>query len=501
MEIFGAECNYSLAFSYLCKDILILKRIDYMKFWKLTAALILALVGFAACSDDDKDGSVAFDRKALFMSWEESVTVGISGVNIRTFGISAVPDGWETPEVNTQTMSVDIVAPAADTEGVESSGNITLRGISHEGDAVYATLFVSLDTPEIDFTEQPANSYIANKGGAIYRINASVKPDGTRLATERVDVIWQASMSYVKYLQLEEDGTATFFMANNDDEDTIKAGNALIGAFDADDNLLWSWHIWAVDYDADKEALAYGDYKVMSRNLGQLQNATDTEANILASYGLYYQWGRKDPFPGPSVYNASKGTTVTLFDGESNTVKIAAVAADAETGTYSYTNAHPTHFITVSDNNGAWDKGISSETRGWNGSEKSVNDPCPYGWRVASAEAFEGLAIVDDLAVEDAATKYAKQYGWTLKKGDVESFYFAAGRRLYVDALIQNIYDEWLTRNVAIEAQPWVGYTWTSVGGNAFAFWFNKANPTESSLRNDLKIGTANGLSVRCVKE
>lgn len=501
MEIFDAECNFSLAFSYLCKDILILKRFEYMKFWKLTAALLLALVGFAACSDDDKDGSVDFERDALFMTWGASETVGVSGVNIATFTISAVPEGWETPEVNTKTMSVEIVAPAADADNVESSGNVTLRGVTHGGDAVYASLFVSLDTPEVDYSTQPANCYIANKGGAIYRINATATPDGTRIATDHLDVIWQASMNYVKYLQLEEDGTATFFMAKNDDDDTVKAGNALIGAFDANDNLLWSWHIWAVDYDADEEALAYGDYTVMSRHLGQLKNVTDTEANILASYGLYYQWGRKDPFPGPSTYNASKGTTVTLFDGVSNTVKIAAVAADAETGTYSYTNAHPTHFITASDNNGAWDMGVSSEIRGWNGSEKSVNDPCPYGWRVAPAEAFEGLAIVDDLAAENAATKYAKQYGWTLKMGEVESFYFAAGRRLYADALIQNIYDEWLTRNVALEAQPWVGYTWTSEGGNAFAFWFNKANPTASALRNDLKIGTANGLSVRCVKE
>ena len=186
---------------------------------------------------------------------------------------------------------------------------------------------------------------------------------------------------------------------------------------------------------------------------------------------------------------------------ENNWSKIRGVEATAETGNYAYTNAHPMHFITVKDKNAAWNQSITTEVKGWeNTQQKSVNDPCPYGWRVAPAEAFEGLTISDDLTATDASTKYAEQYGWTLKKNEVESFYFAGGRRVYADALIQNVFDESLTRNVATEAQPWVGYNWTAEG-KVFAFWFNKQTPAESSLRNDLKFSTANGMMVRCVKE
>ena len=472
---------------------------DSMKYLKLICMLFLLAVAFVACSND-KDGSVRWDRKSLFMAWGESVTVGFGGDNISSYSISEVPEGWETPEVDTKTMTVTIVAPEADTENAEASGSIKLRGVTHGGEAVYASLFVSLDTPEVDFVAEPANCYLATTPGAIYRINASVKGDGSAIATASLGVVWQTSSNLVKYLELEKDGTASFYLAKDADEEYIKRGNAVIGAFDVDGNLIWSWHIWATDYDAEAEALQYGDYTVMSRALGQLQNTTEDKASILASYGLYYQWGRKDPFAGPSSYNASKGVSPTLYDGNTNSVSIKAVEADAETGTYSYTNANPMHFITVSDKNASWMTSLTQELKGWNAQQKTVNDPCPYGWRVAPAEAFAGMSIVDDTTVADAATKYAEQYGWTLKKDEVESFYFAGGRRVYADALIQNVFDESLTRNVATEAQPWVGYNWTAEG-KTFAFWFCKADPTQSGLRNDLNFSTANGMMVRCVKE
>lgn len=473
-----------------------------MKYLKLICVVLLSAVAFAACSDDDKEGSVRWERKSLFMTYGESVTVSVGGDNIGTCSISSVPEGWETPTVNMESMTVTIVAPEAPADTVAVSGDVKLRGVTYGGETVYANLFVSLDTPEVDFTAQPANSYLANKPGALYRIDVSRNLAGEKFNVASLGVIWQPSTNFVKYLTLEEDGTATFFLsADTEDESLVREGNALIGAYDEAGNILWSWHIWAVNYDAEAEALAYGDYTMMSRALGQLENVTTDKESILASYGLYYQWGRKDPFPGPSTYNAAKGVTMSLFDGDSNVVTLATVASDATTGSYAYTNAHPNHFISVKDKNAPWNQSITTEVKGWEHTQqKSVNDPCPYGWRVAPAEAFDGMTIVDDVTVADASTKYAEQYGWTMQKNGVESFYFAGGRRVYADALIQNVFDESLTRNVATEAQPWVGYNWTAEG-KVFAFWFNKQAPAESSLRNDLKFSTANGMMVRCVKE
>ena len=90
-----------------------------MNYLKLMCVVLLSAVAFAACSDDDKEGSVRWDRKSLFMTWGESVTVGVGGDNINSYAIASVPEGWETPVVDTKTMTVTIVAPAAGTEGAD----------------------------------------------------------------------------------------------------------------------------------------------------------------------------------------------------------------------------------------------------------------------------------------------------------------------------------------------------------------------------------------------
>lgn len=76
-------------------------------------------------------------------------------------------------------------------------------------------------------------------------------------------------------------------------------GNALIGLFDAFGNCIWSWHIWSVDYDIETSGQTYVSGAVfMDRNLGALT----TDCTQAAAKGLYYQWGRKDPFMYPSTF-------------------------------------------------------------------------------------------------------------------------------------------------------------------------------------------------------
>lgn len=461
----------------------------------------LAACVATACSKDDKDGSVTLEQKALFLDWGESALVGFSGENISTYSISSYPDGWEEPTIDLTTMQVTVVAPAEGSEADET-GTIRLRGMTHGGEYISASLYVALNTLDVDYSQQPANCYIANKPNAHYTFDATRKGNGEKIATHSVAIIWQTSMNMLQYLTFDEGKASFYLVADADDATLPKSGNALIGGYDAEGNLLWSWHIWAAGFDADAEALNYGDYTVMSRHLGATANSNASQEDILASYGVYYQYGRKDPFIGPSTYNASRGVARTLYDAESNTVKTVMVEADAETGNYAYTNLHPTHFLTTQEKDANWCREATNDVKGWNYElNKSVNDPCPYGWRVAPAEAFAGLQISNDLTISNAASTYAQAYGWTLSNGTTSSFYFAAGRRLYADGLIMNFYDgELKGRNAATEFQPWVGYNWTA-DGKVFAFWFNKANPTSSSLRNDWTMGRANGLSVRCVRE
>ena len=273
-----------------------------------------------------------------------------------------------------------------------------------------------------------------------------------------------------------------------------------------DGNCYWSWHIWATDYDPDAEGgtVDFNGYTLMNRNLGALANDNSTTDKILASYGLYYQWGRKDPFIGPNTYQGSEGSGASMYSGSGSRVYLKMTESSAETGTMEYAIRNPLVFITGvadTDNDWLW-SGRSDQL--WsaddNVADKSVNDPCPYGWRVAPSGAFDNLAIVGTPAVGDEA-----KYGWTLTDGNAESFFIGAGRRRYDNGKILNIYNPLpKVRSDAMEAQPWEGLYWTTAVSRtqaaALHFWFEKLD-TSAGIENSVPYARANGLQVRCVKQ
>ena len=77
-----------------------------------------------------------------------------------------------------------------------------------------------------------------------------------------------------------------------------KAGNAVIAAKNSSDVILWSWHIWipATDVEDIDEGFVASGKKIMDRNLGAIYKAATGAVPAKNTYGLYYQWGRKDPF-------------------------------------------------------------------------------------------------------------------------------------------------------------------------------------------------------------
>lgn len=173
-------------------------------------------------------------------------------------------------------------------------------------------------------------------------------------------------------------------------------GNAVVGIkkTDADGKptgeYLWSWHIWITDFTPDKAVVYPTGVIGMDRNLG----AKNKTPGSPEAFGLLYQWGRKDPFPGAAKLTGNKRavTTLALWPTEEPEVG----------GNFIYAVQHPTTFIKAitksspvivqggkKNNNGDWQI-VPSPTTTWNNEEKSIHDPCPKGWRVAQA------IIVDD---------------------------------------------------------------------------------------------------------
>ena len=371
-----------------------------------------------------------------------------------------------------------------------------------------------------------ANCYVVGRAAQEYALDATVAgngvvTDGLREAVQRFEgrslgtslagsharLLWQSNPYLIEPGSIACEGGMIRFSTTA--RPVALGGNAVIGLFASDDpgaEALWSWHIWATDYDPDAEGgtVDFNGYTLMNRNLGALANDNSTTDKILASYGLYYQWGRKDPFIGPNTYQGSEGSGASMYSGSGSRVYLKMSESSAETGTMEYAIRNPLVFITGvadTDNDWLW-SGRSDQL--WsaddNVADKSVNDPCPYGWRVAPSGAFDNLAIVGTPAVGDEA-----KYGWTLTDGNAESFFIGAGRRRYDNGKILNIYNPLpKVRSDAMEAQPWEGLYWTTAVSRtqaaALHFWFEKLD-TSAGIENSVPYARANGLQVRCVKQ
>ncbi len=157
-------------------------------------------------------------------------------------------------------------------------------------------------------------------------------------------------------------------------EETIHAGNAVIAVSDAEDKILWSWHIWvpATEVAADPAGAAMLGGTILDRNLGALvAPVAGDNALTVEALGLYYQWGRKDPFPGPQD-----------FTDYPSKAKLAGAqfVKDANQRTVEYGIAHPNEY---SYGGGSCDWLTEPIADLWNKEgKKTIYDPCPAGYKV-----------------------------------------------------------------------------------------------------------------------
>lgn len=465
-------------------------------FARLSFVLLAAALLAPGCSKDDEDdtSTLAFVEPALYFSAPDdrsSATFVADGVS--DLYISAKPKGWDNVTLDAAARTVTVVAPAEFKEGeTDRSGSVVISGVSYLGNGKSATLFVGM-VGTTDLSDKPANSYLVREKDTHYTFDAT---RGGKISPASVGLVWQSASGLVQYVRLDK-GKASFYVGADSEKDHIKEGNALIGAYDAAGTLLWSWHIWATPYDPESDVLHYANgYEVMGRNLGALNNANTTAEERVASYGLYYQWGRKDPFIGPASYRANNGSGAAMYNASGSRVYVTTAAASAETGTADYARRNPLCFITgtaETGNDWLW----TADDARW-GASKTENDPCPYGWKVAPAGAFAGLAVANTPAESDYDV-----YGWTLSDGNVSSLYMAAGRRVYTNGSIQNVY---IPRTRADEAQPWEGLYWMAAGSladrqsPALHFWFQKLT-TQAGINDAEPYARANGMTIRCVRD
>lgn len=222
-----------------------------------------------------------------------------------------------------------------------------------------------------------ANCYIVSKAGTykfpLVKGNSATKNDKISNAAT-AEVLWETdnTASAVNKGQIIKrsviKGSYVFF----ETPATLKSGNALIAVRDANNKIIWSWHIWICQgYNPVATGQTYKGKStvMMDRNLGALSS----EKNNDLSCGLLYQWGRKDPFMGAAGLRSNTRMAST------NPYKT--VQADNNTGTVEYGIEHPNTYI-YTENTPPSDWHYSNRDNTLWSTGKTKYDPCPPGWKV-----------------------------------------------------------------------------------------------------------------------
>ncbi len=257
---------------------------------------------------------------------------------------------------------------------------------------------------------------------------------------------------------------------------TGRKGNAVVAVCAADGTILWSYHVWASEAeDVVWKNGELGTFRMLDRNIG----ATSTVQKDRNAYGLFYQWGRKDPFAQNLTAERPSGKP---YESASSDL-VRTEAATAETGTIAYALRHPdTRLLSADDwhvagrNNALWGNAAGTVEAGRG--VKTVYDPCPAGYRVPELLVYAGLTDKDK-------SNCNAQYGHMFDvDGAGTTSYFATSGYLNKNA----------HKTMYLEYR---GYLWANVAGekNAYRFYLNNADVNWSK-----EMERASGIPVRCVK-
>lgn len=309
--------------------------------------------------------------------------------------------------------------------------------VTTDGKVFYSSDTLYFITPNgsgtIDLnTNGAANCYIVYPVSATYCFDL-VKGNSSESvgAAASAEVLWETYNSNETVTQATVvqsaaiEGDHVVFVVPQD----ARHGNALIAVKDAAGTILWSWHIWVADFDPEVTAQTYISGAVMmDRNLGALR-ATPGDPSV---YGLFYQWGRKDPLLG--TYDSNNFISTYPADVKKYT-------DTNELKSIEYTIQNPTEVPYVVNPAGSWS---------WN---KTIYDPCPVGWRVPDGApgVWEGI---DSHTYKDNGHYFEEPYSTPT------AFYPGTGyttRTSYVGYVGEDVYS-WSCITSQNDAYPYTMY-------------------------------------------
>ena len=468
--------------------------------FSLTGSQTLASIKFRGNDDEAVAGNFKLDISA-----DAYMNADFSASTVKEVSLTCGTQLSATPQTFYLVVPPQTYAKGYTIDFVADDGSVMTQVVSKD---TPKTLLRSkiYEYPALEFAPQSTGDAACDwlwqdETGLVSNVGLGELPGAVDLGAAANCFIVDAPGNY-KFKAVKGDGSAidgvdgyVYFTAG------AAKGNAVIGAF-VNQQVAWSWHIWRTDTPADKEAAA--GYTILDRNLG----ATSATPGDVASYGLYYQWGRKDPFVG----SKDTGKDVTL-NGASETAAFGSQTAAYDKNTvdgttYSfgiignndntitdcvaYTVQHPTTFIKYVTTVGSsgistwFNSDLSNFQNLWGASgRKSLYDPCPAGYKVPvdSAEAWAGFAKAD-------VTSSAGSFGVTLN----EAFYPCSGWR-DVSGMLKQVgtYAKVASATAPTHQTNILQMGYYKMTATAASYSISFTNPGKSFI--------AGGLPVRCVKE
>lgn len=309
---------------------------------------------------------------------------------------------------------------------------------------------INLADPDGDGLAETANCYIAGKAGKTYRFPATVMGNGYTTAADNsytvnegvlgsspgitpsvlaplsAKILWQTSPALMTDVTLKNN--YVYFKLNGDEGGALNSGNALIAVYEGENctgNILWSWHIWITDADIESNLQtwkvhsafdSYSSYlnpQLMDRNLGALSSRGFESTGKNTDHGLYYQWGRKDPFVGTDDSKWGSDKMRETYDSNGGLIGVSTEAAPQYSSEVKWTYVNKIHlkredigkfpmafyYSGTTKNNQFWLSEICHDLWGCpsyadasnNIGHKTIYDPCPPGYRVMNAYVATGM--------------------------------------------------------------------------------------------------------------
>ena len=488
-----------------------------MKTFFTKSALYLALTipafFFLGCDDSEEGGSYEFSVEPTVLTF--SAKQETQTLSVRTYGDWSIVLPQDAAWLKVSAMSgrgpaeIEVTAENYYRTDTSRTARLTVTG-GNSGDFPVEVVQQKLQMNDLSAAGK-ANCYIVPTSGdfvidAATQGNSESEQVGEWTSAE---LLWEDNRELITDLYGDPESKRIFFS-------TAAAGNAVIAVKDASGKILWSWHIWATDFDPNAKTLKYTNdngstWEFMDRNLGALT----VERGSFDSHGLLYQWGRKDPFPGTTAFTIMNEDYTYEVDGEPEVYGIdnrvlpkfgltAEFHGTIEKSirnpavfyamTYKHTGVEDEYGEEIVENDyktGDWVDVSDDDYWGGESRKKTIYDPCPVGYKVPVCDADGNTPyawLVYTAGKWDEANRGFEQEG---------QWFPTTGTRAYASGGLDYT-----------EANPYSGL-WIGTKGKAsdnlelYPDLYGQYMFIIDSKRM-LKVSTdkrSQGLSLRCVKE